>query len=67
MAQVYIGANRGADGSPDALTVGSSTGSTDVEVRIDDSKSLTRLDVELILDAIVRYLENKGESQIGSV
>ena len=57
MASVYIGINRGAqDQGPDAITEGASTGSTDVEVRIDTGKSLTRKDVILILEKIEGYI-----------
>ena len=56
MASIYIGYNRGADLSPDAATEGASTGSTDVELRIDTGQGLTRLEVANIAEAIVRYL-----------
>jgi len=62
MADLYIGFNVGADYSPDKATVGSSTGSTDVEVRIDltklDGKTKTRLDVNLILEAVERVIND---------
>lgn len=64
MTQRYIGVNRGADYSPDALTVGTSTGGTDIELRIDDTKGLTTVEIDAILDAFERYvfqnLPNKG-------
>jgi hypothetical protein len=63
MASIYIGFNRGADLSPDKATEGSSTGSTDVELRIDTSKSMTRQDVNLITEAILRYL-NDGRTAV---
>lgn len=56
MASEYIGYNRGADLSPMQATVGTSTGSTDVELRIDLTKSLTREDIILITEAIERYV-----------
>lgn len=59
MANLYIGLNRGQEGfRPSDFTVGSSTGSTDVELRIDDSKSLTRKDVANMLCAFARYIES---------
>lgn len=58
MASQYIGYNRGADLSPDKATTGTSTGSTDVELRIDLAKSLTRQDVLLITEAIERYISD---------
>lgn len=64
MTQRYIGVNRGANYNPDALTVGTSTGSTDIELRIDDTKGFTTLDIEAIMDAFERYIlqnrPNKG-------
>jgi hypothetical protein len=63
MASIYIGFNRGADLSPDKATEGASTGSTDVELRIDTSKSMTRQDVNLITEAILRYL-NDGRTAV---
>lgn len=58
MASIFLGANRGAALAPDAITEGSSTGSTDVELRIDTGKNLTRNDVKVITDALVRALED---------
>jgi hypothetical protein len=59
MAQQYIGVNRGADYNPDALTVGTSTGSTDVELRIDDTKGWTTAELYAVMDAIERYIFQK--------
>ncbi len=56
MASIYIGYNRGADLSPDNATEGASTGSTDVELRIDTGKSLNRGEIVRIMAAIERYL-----------
>lgn len=67
MASKFIGMNRGGSEAPDELTVGSSTGSTDMELRVDTGKSLTRLDVHLFLEAVERYFANVGENQIGSI
>ncbi len=58
MTNTYIGLNRGADQSPDQVAEGSSTQSTDVELRIDNSKSLTRLEIILIVQALERYIED---------
>lgn len=63
MASIYIGYNRGADLSPDKATEGSSTGSTDVELRIDTGKGLTRNEVNVISEAILRYL-NDGRTAV---
>lgn len=56
MASIYIGYNRGADLSPDQATEGASTGSMDVELRIDTGKGLNRGEIILILEAIERYI-----------
>lgn len=63
MADIFIGYNRGADLSPDKATEGSSTGSTDVELRIDTGKGLTRQEVTDIVEAITRYL-NDGRTAV---
>lgn len=61
MASLYIGLNRGQTGSSAGdFTIGSSTGSTDVELRIDTGKSLTRQDVYLILEAFDNVIRNEG-------
>lgn len=58
MASTFIGLNRGQQGSlVSDFTVGTSTGGTDLEVRIDTGKSLTRQDAKLMLEAIVRELD----------
>ena len=58
MAQQYVGLNRGQQGfKVSDFTVGTSTGSTDFEVRYDDSKSLTRHDLVKMLKAVRRFYE----------
>lgn len=57
MASVSFGLNRGADQSPDQVTVGTLAVSTnDVEVRIDQTKGLQREEIVLILQAIERTI-----------
>lgn len=62
MASIFIGVNRGViETGPDAnssggIIEGASTGSTDVEIRIDTGKSLTRNEVDVILDKLKQYL-----------
>lgn len=63
MASIFIGYNRGADLSPDKATEGASTGATDVELRIDTGKSLTRGEVTEIMIAIANYL-NDGRTAV---
>ena len=59
MASIFIGVNRGVvDKGPDALTEGAATGGTDVELRFDTSKGLTRLEIIQAMEAIERYLED---------
>lgn len=67
MADLFIGCNRGAIVTqPYRFTTGSSTGSTDVELRIDLSKSLTRQDVANILEGIEGYLlDGKANVSLG--
>ena len=67
MASQYYGFNRGTDLSPNAITTGTSTGSTDVEVRIDLTKGITRQDAYLILEAVIRYIEDGRSTEIASI
>ncbi len=58
MASFYIGANKGdaSDNNPNTLTVGTSTGSTDIELRYDETKSLTRADIYNFMERVEKYL-----------
>lgn len=59
MAQFYIGLNRGQEGFKQTdFTTGASTGNTDMEFRLDDSRNLTRKDVKNALCAIERWFES---------
>lgn len=63
MADHYIGINRGnqglaGGGRDDAITYGTSTGSTDMEVRIGDAIGWTRLELIDALEAIEKFLAN---------
>jgi hypothetical protein len=65
MANHYISINRGKDGSQatDFTTGASSTAGDDIELRIADGASLSRLDVVIALKAFERYLEeNQGSA-----
>jgi len=63
MASIYLGLNRGAEDSPGDVTEGSSTGSTDVELRIDTGKGLTRQEVTIITERLLEYL-NDGTTAV---
>lgn len=65
MSSEYIGFNVDADYSPDQATVGTSTGSTDVELRIDLTKVTSRMQALLIIEAITRYIEDGRTSFMG--
>ena len=61
MASVFIGTNRGQ--SPlqvNSFTIGATTGSTDVELRIDQTKSLTKKDVVLVLKGLEVLLSSNA-------
>lgn len=61
MSDHYIGLNRGQSGfTATDFTTGTSTGNTDVEVRVADGANLTKDDVALILDAIRRKIAQDG-------
>lgn len=57
MADHFFGLNKGGvnDSFP-AVTVGTSTGATDVEVRIADGASISRKDAVLLLQAIEQWI-----------
>ena len=65
MSDHYVGLNRGQNGlSDDQYVIGTSTGGTDVEVRIADGAGLSRFDVVLILQAMTRRVEMGGLQDI---
>lgn len=58
MADHYIGLNRGALTIHDnAITYGTSTGSTDVELRIADAAGWTRHEIHIALELIQDFLQ----------
>ena len=60
MASNFIGINRGQLDTPQALTVGGSTGSTDIELRIDTGKSTTKTDVIKALRTFEKFILGNG-------
>lgn len=66
MANVYISTNRGTGmasmtAGVASVTVGAaSASSNDVELRITDAASLTKADVEFLVDKIVDYVRNSS-------
>jgi hypothetical protein len=66
MTQNYFGLNRGQSIGPDTVTVTSgSTGSTDVEFRVDSTKSLTRQDIVMALDTLrVYFLDGRLDTYL---
>jgi hypothetical protein len=59
MASTYYGVNRGVNhGFQNSdVTVGAATGSTDIEIRIDNGKSWTRMEVSIELDRLKKHIE----------
>lgn len=59
MADHYLGLNRGAVSlREDAITAGTSSGSTDVELRIADAAGWTRHEIILALKVMAARLEH---------
>jgi hypothetical protein len=59
MASVSLGLNKGADQSPDKITIGTVAASgNDVVLSIDLTKTLRNVEVILILEAFIRRLED---------
>lgn len=57
MASVSFGLNRGADSQPDQITAGTLAVSTsDLEVRIDNTKGWTRQELKEYLGRIADYI-----------
>jgi hypothetical protein len=57
MASIYLGLNRGQmNAQPELVLEGSSTQSTDIELRIDTGKGTLRAEAKMITDVILRYL-----------
>ena len=62
MSNHYVSLNRGAYGPnfSDFTTGTSSTSGNDIELRVADGASLTRLDVILALEALENFFESNG-------
>lgn len=57
MASIFLGLNRGVtDEGPDAVIEGAATGNTDVELRIDTGKGLTRTEVAVLTERLILAL-----------
>ena len=61
MASEYYGLNRGQSGQPSGasqpyITIGTSTGSTDIELRVDLTKGLTKNEIVMAVKGILEYL-----------
>lgn len=68
MASEYYGLNNSVtDMGPDAVAIGTSTTSKDIEVRIDLTKSWTSVQINQALDAIFRKIIDGTLNTIGSV
>ena len=67
MADHFLGLNRGAPGTKDTdFTYGTSTGATDIELRVADGKSLTREDVRRALAAFTRFFVSSNNHIAGT-
>lgn len=60
MANWFYGLNRGQNQIPQNVVVGTATGSTDVELRVDTGKNSTKEDVILALRAIEQLILSNG-------
>ena len=60
MTSWYIGINKGENLNQDGVDVGTSSVATDVEVRMDDGKTLSKQDVLLALKYLEMYIESNG-------
>ncbi|MGD9878914.1 MAG: hypothetical protein AB7F22_07855 [Reyranella sp.] len=68
MADHFLGINRGVPGTKDSdFTYGTSTGSTDIELRVADAKALTREDVVKALEAFSRFIDSPNVHIAGTL
>lgn len=68
MTQLYFGQNRGTNNNVDSIVFTSgSSGSTDMELRVDNTKSLTRLDVFLFLELLDQYFQDTSRTTMNSI
>jgi hypothetical protein len=67
MANRFFGLNRSVNANPDDVVVGTVTGSTDIELRIDDTKGITTLEVEALTEALVRRVMDGRSNLISQV
>jgi hypothetical protein len=63
VANIFIGVNRGAADNPDNITEGASTGSTDIELRIDTGVGWTRAEADRAVTRLIEYL-NDGRTSV---
>jgi hypothetical protein len=65
MASRYIGFNHGANiMDPQAFTQGTSTGSTDIELRVDTGKNWTTGDIMLALKGFEVFLMSQANTAL---
>lgn len=67
MANQFYGLNRGDNDQSETVQTGTSTQGTDLEVRIDLTKSFTKAEIEVLLDTIARRIYDRGENELGSI
>lgn len=60
MANWFTGINRGKVQNPQSIVAGTSTGSTDIELRVDTTKGTTKEDVILSLRAFEQFILSNG-------
>jgi len=62
MASHFVGLNRGQEGERYSdFTTGAATGGTDIELRLDDGKSYSKVDVVKAIKAFQRFFENSQQ------
>jgi hypothetical protein len=67
MAQRFFGLNRGANHNADDVAVGVATANTDIEVRIDDTKGFTTIEITNFMEALQRRILDGRSNLIGQV
>lgn len=60
MADWFYGINRGKGVRPQDVVVGTSTGATDIELRVAQGASLKKKDVILLIEALENFILSNG-------
>lgn len=67
MASKFYGINLGQTENGETVTVGNATGATDVELRVDTGKNLTRNDVHRLAEVLLLRVNDGRDASLPGV